>query len=449
LEYDQQIQALDEENARLKGKIVQIRERSQNVEMRLREENDQLVGEFLKLKRILTYEQSLNVQYREKAREFGQLTSKLLSALPNQPLQKPQSQAVKVLKKNSSTRSKIDSPGAVTSVGDNKSSEVSSNHISPIRDDEESVQTTDEIKEVNRSLNSSEVNGLDVDSFKKRKTSKNENEKKKVKAPVFEYTNLIVNYLPPDMDCRLLQKIFSKYGEIVRCKVVMDHKTGLSKGYGFVKFKTKEAAELALQRLDQWQIGGKVLKVAYARKSERGKSEHRQTNLFISNLDKNIETDDIKRVFSECGYVVQCRVLKDVRGVTRRIGFVRFDTYQNAMRAIKRFDGKRMNGSKSVIQVKFANIPKPPPTLSRAAPLLKNLSRHRFRGQPSSLLSPQEHTPGEPFLPNPARSVGTFKRTLLPLAFPQQTLCINISPDSKYSAWNRSRGFELRGPMHL
>jgi len=77
------------------------------------------------------------------------------------------------------------------------------------------------------------------------------------------------------MDCRLLQKLFSTYGDIVSCKVVMDHKTGLSKGYGFVKFKTKEEAERAVQGLDQWQIGGKLLKVAYSRKSARGKSECR------------------------------------------------------------------------------------------------------------------------------------------------------------------------------
>jgi len=149
---------------------------------------------------------------------------------------------------------------------------------------------------------------------------------------------------------------------------------------------------------------------------------------------------------------VQCRVLKDVRGVTRQIGLVRFDTHENAMRAIKRFDGKRMKGSKSVIQVKFANTPKPPPTLSRAAPLQKNLSRHRFPGRPSSLLIPEEHSPGVPLLPNPARSVGTLKKTLLPLAS-QQLLCTNICPVSNHNAVNRSRMFELfddvQGPMHL
>merc|ERR1719419_853812 len=205
---------------------------------------------------------------------------------------------------------------------------------------------------------------------KRRGIRKDKEKNSSIKPPTFDFTNLIVNYLPPEMDSTWLQSIFSQYGEIISCKVVMDHKTGLSKGYGFVKFKTKEQAMDATEGLDQASIGGKVLKVACARKNERGtKQENRRTNLYIANLDKNIETEDIKRVFGSCGYVVQCKVLKDVRGVTRRIGFVRFDTHESALRAIKRYDGKKMEGTKSVIQVRFANIPKAPPSAPKLTPL--------------------------------------------------------------------------------
>jgi len=480
LEYDQQIQALNEENARLKEKIVQIRERSHNVEVSLKEENNQLLRELMNLKQSLKVEQSLNAHYREKARELGQLAPNLPNVpqtiSPNQSLQKPQSQAANVLQENTITHSKIDSPGSITSLAENKSSEESSSHVSPIRDDEKFFQTNDESKEVNINSKFDEEKGFDVESFKKqptrkksekptinlstesaktkssgsntdaaknatrRKSGKKESGKKEVKAPIFDYTNLIVNYLPPDMDCGLLQKVFSNYGDIVGCKVVMDHKTGLSKGYGFVKFKTKEEADRAVQGLDQWQIGGKVLRVACARKPERGKSDGRQTNLYIANLDKHIETHDIERVFSKCGYVVQCRVLKDVRGVTRRIGFVRFDTHENAMRAIKCFDGKKMEGSKSVIQVRFANIPKPPPTVPRAATLQTNLSPQQFPGQPSPLLIAGEQlATGIPFLPNSVRSVGALSGTLLPPSS-QLSHYTNISSHSEHGALSRNTG---------
>jgi len=241
----------------------------------------------------------------------------------------------------------------------------------------------------------------------KHKGSKKNKEKsssiKPITPPVFDFTNLIVNYLPPKMDSTLLSKIFSPYGEIVSCKVVKDHKTGLSKGYGFVKFKTKEQAMKATEELDQYQIGGKVLKVACARKTERGgKPENKHTNLYIANLDKNIETEDIKRVFGSCGYVVQCKVLKDVRGVTRRIGFVRFDTHESALRAIKRYDGKKMEGTKSVIQVRFANIPKAPPSALKLTPLQVSFSA-QHTGQYVSPIMSQVDLPQSilPFYSNP------------------------------------------------
>jgi len=211
------------------------------------------------------------------------------------------------------------------------------------------------------------------------KRCKADKDQKVLKSPVFDFTNLIINYLPPEMDSSLLQMIFAPYGEIVSCKVVMDHKTSMSKGYGFVKFKRKEQAKLAVEKLNKFHIGGKVLKVAYARRNEGGKYESKQTNLYVANLDKNVETSDIKRMFSKCGYVVQCKVLKNLRGVTRRIGFVRFDTNESALRAINRYDGKKMEGTTTVIRVRFANVPQPP--------------RSCVEVTPKQLSSPVQYTP--------------------------------------------------------
>merc|ERR1719184_525723 len=95
-----------------------------------------------------------------------------------------------------------------------------------------------------------------------------------------------------------------------------------------------------------------------------GKVQH--TNLYIANLDKHIDSGDLQHHFGSCGYIVQCRVLKDDQGATRRIGFVRYDTHESALKAIKRYDGKKMDGTKSVIQVRFANSPRAPPNQSQS-----------------------------------------------------------------------------------
>lgn len=177
--------------------------------------------------------------------------------------------------------------------------------------------------------------------------------------PEFDRCNLIINYLPPEMESSSLKTLFSQYGNIVNSKVVIDHNTGYSKGFGFVKYEREEDAARAIENLNEYKIGNKTLKVSLARKNcKRGQGDGGFTNLYIANLDKNINNTMLKKHFSKCGYIVQCRVLKDNNGVSRRIGFVRYDNHQSALRAIDRYDGKRLDGGLNIIQCRFANTPR-------------------------------------------------------------------------------------------
>ncbi|KAJ4867508.1 Glycine-rich RNA-binding protein 3 [Raphanus sativus] len=47
-----------------------------------------------------------------------------------------------------------------------------------------------------------------------------------------------------------LREAFSKYGEVVESKVILDRETGRSRGFGFVTFTSTEAASSAIQALD-------------------------------------------------------------------------------------------------------------------------------------------------------------------------------------------------------
>ena len=46
-----------------------------------------------------------------------------------------------------------------------------------------------------------------------------------------------------DTDEDDLHDMFSEYGDISYCKIVVNQQTGLSKGTGFIQFKTNEAAQ--------------------------------------------------------------------------------------------------------------------------------------------------------------------------------------------------------------
>lgn len=49
-------------------------------------------------------------------------------------------------------------------------------------------------------------------------------------------TNLFVKYLPPAVTDTGLHAMFSSFGEIVSCKVMVDTKTKHSLGYGYLSF---------------------------------------------------------------------------------------------------------------------------------------------------------------------------------------------------------------------
>ncbi len=62
--------------------------------------------------------------------------------------------------------------------------------------------------------------------------------------------NLFVAKLNPSTNSKDLQKLFSHYGFVSSVKVIFDHFTGKSKGYGFVEMPNNHEAIEALQELD-------------------------------------------------------------------------------------------------------------------------------------------------------------------------------------------------------
>uniref|UniRef100_A0A1J3F184 Glycine-rich RNA-binding protein 3, mitochondrial n=1 Tax=Noccaea caerulescens TaxID=107243 RepID=A0A1J3F184_NOCCA len=61
-----------------------------------------------------------------------------------------------------------------------------------------------------------------------------------------------------------LRQAFSKYGEVVETRVILDRETGRSRGFGFVTFSSTEAASSAIQALDGQDLHGRIVKVNYA-----------------------------------------------------------------------------------------------------------------------------------------------------------------------------------------
>ncbi|XP_020918433.1 ELAV-like protein 2 isoform X5 [Sus scrofa] len=168
-------------------------------------------------------------------------------------------------------------------------------------------------------------------------------------------TNLIVNYLPQNMTQEELKSLFGSIGEIESCKLVRDKITGQSLGYGFVNYIDPKDAEKAINTLNGLRLQTKTIKVSYARPSS---ASIRDANLYVSGLPKTMTQKELEQLFSQYGRIITSRILVDqVTGISRGVGFIRFDKRIEAEEAIKGLNGQKPPGATEPITVKFANNP--------------------------------------------------------------------------------------------
>ncbi|KAL4673322.1 hypothetical protein H8959_017256 [Pygathrix nigripes] len=98
-----------------------------------------------------------------------------------------------------------------------------------------------------------------------------------------------------------------------------------------------------------------LCQVSYARPSS---ASIRDANLYVSGLPKTMSQKEMEQLFSQYGRIITSRILVDqVTGVSRGVGFIRFDKRIEAEEAIKGLNGQKPLGAAEPITVKFANNP--------------------------------------------------------------------------------------------
>ncbi|XP_069170034.1 ELAV-like protein 1 isoform X5 [Procambarus clarkii] len=168
-------------------------------------------------------------------------------------------------------------------------------------------------------------------------------------------TNLIVNYLPQNMTQEEIRSLFSSIGELESCKLIRDKVTGQSLGYGFVNYVRQDDAERAINQLNGLRLQNKTIKVSYARPSSEA---IKGANLYVSGLPKSMTQQDLEGMFRAYGSIITSRILCDnITGLSKGVGFIRFDQRIEAERAIQKLNGTIPEGAAEPITVKFANNP--------------------------------------------------------------------------------------------
>lgn len=84
----------------------------------------------------------------------------------------------------------------------------------------------------------------------------------------------------------------------------------------------------------------------FVRKSDRVSSgpDDKYTNLYVKNLDLEVNEELLKEKFSEFGKIASLVISKDENGNSRGFGFVNFDSPDDARKAMETMNGSQLGG---------------------------------------------------------------------------------------------------------
>ncbi|XP_065063096.1 polyadenylate-binding protein 4-like [Rhopilema esculentum] len=165
--------------------------------------------------------------------------------------------------------------------------------------------------------------------------------------------NIYIKNLDKSIDNKALYDTFSAFGNILSCKVAHDE-YGVSKGYGFVHFETKEAAEEAIDKVNGMMLNDKKVFVGpFISKKERmekfGDMPKRFKNVFVKNFGEMVDHEELKEIFSQFGAITSCIVMTDETGKSRGFGFAAYEDHESAERAVNEMNNKEIKGRKITV----------------------------------------------------------------------------------------------------
>ncbi|KAL1731562.1 hypothetical protein EV714DRAFT_208568 [Schizophyllum commune] len=173
------------------------------------------------------------------------------------------------------------------------------------------------------------------------------------------FTNLYVKNIDPEVTDEEFDNLFKQYGQVQSSLLKRDDQ-GRNLGFGFVNFETHEEAQKAVDALHESDFHGRKLYVARAQKKAEREAELRKqydqarqermnkyqgVNLYIKNLEDDVDDEKLRAEFEPFGTITSCRVMRDERGKSKGFGFVCYSAPDEATKAVAEMNNK-MIGSK-------------------------------------------------------------------------------------------------------
>ncbi|KAF2674379.1 polyadenylate binding protein [Microthyrium microscopicum] len=140
------------------------------------------------------------------------------------------------------------------------------------------------------------------------------------------FTNVYVKNISTDVTDDEFRTMFENYGDITSATLQHDPETGKHRGFGFVNFVKHEAASQAVDELHDQDLKGQKLYVGRAQKKHEREEELRKqyeaqriekqskyqgVNLYIKNLDDDVDDEKLRDMFTPFGTITSAKVMRD------------------------------------------------------------------------------------------------------------------------------------------
>ncbi|XP_004503120.1 uncharacterized protein [Cicer arietinum] len=221
-----------------------------------------------------------------------------------------------------------------------------------------------------------------------------------------------VGNLDPQISEELLWELFVQAGPVVNVYVPKDRVTNQHQGYGFVEFRSEEDADYAIKVLNMIKLYGKPIRVNKA--SQDKKSLDVGANLFIGNLDPDVDEKLLYDTFSAFGVIVtNPKIMRDPdTGNSRGFGFISYDSFDASDAAIEAMNGQYLCNRQITVSYAYKKDTKGERHGTPAERTLAESNPTAQKSRPHTLFAS-----GPPTLPNVAQANGTVPAPVPPRPF--------------------------------
>lgn len=150
---------------------------------------------------------------------------------------------------------------------------------------------------------------------------------------------IYVGNLDPKIDEEILWELMVQCGPVANIHLPRDKITNTHLGYGFVEFKNEDDADYTIKIMNMIRLFGKPIRCN--KSSQDKKTSEVGANLFVGNLEPEVDEKMLYETFSAFGVLLFAKVMRDPdTGTSRGFGFISYDTFEASDAALAGMNGQ-------------------------------------------------------------------------------------------------------------